>query len=478
MDFSGNGESPDLKAESGKNYRMQKFYYLLIKIPFSLMPGVFGMIYVYFFWDYLQLGQTLFNIGMIIYGIFNALNDPLLGQWSDRVNVNKWGSRRIIFIKYGGPIWAILFFIMWIPWSFDNQVVIFLHFIITMVFYDNFLTMVILVWDALLPEIAKNHDDRNKIFFWGGLVGTIGGLPVLFALSIFKAGLMGFRIFTAVIAVVSAVIFYLSASKLRERPELHQEKNIPGLFRSLKQCLSYKSFVTFTLYRFFRVINETMSFSFMFVYAFLFPTGFETILVIAFGIGGIAGQWIFLKLSEKRPMQSLIMVGGIIQISISVIAFLISLISGAEIIWYILLMIKILLGGYSVFVNPYLLLVADEDEMKYKTRREGMFLGTNAIFNKIAETVGPILAVAVLTSFGFVQNAGEGYVPTDNTLLGIKILLFLVPSLMSILGLIALSYYPIKGEALKNLKERIEIIHQEKKIDYEESKITKKTEII
>ncbi len=112
------------------------------------------MIYVYFFWDYLHMSQNLFNIGMIVYGIFNALNDPLLGQWSDRVNVNRWGSRRLIFIKYGGPIWAILFFVMWIPWSFDNSVVIFLHFIITMVFYDNFLTMVILVWDALLPEIA------------------------------------------------------------------------------------------------------------------------------------------------------------------------------------------------------------------------------------------------------------------------------------------------------------------------------------
>ncbi|MHA1453957.1 MAG: MFS transporter, partial [Promethearchaeota archaeon] len=460
-------------TESEKFYRKQKFYYLLIKIPFSLMPGVFGMIYVYFFWDHLNMSQSLFNIGMIVYGIFNALNDPLLGQWSDRVNVNRWGSRRLIFIKYGGPIWAILFFVMWIPWSFDNSVVIFLHFIITMVFYDNFLTMVILVWDALLPEIAKNHEDRNKIFFLGGLVGAIGGIPVLFALSIFKAGLTGFRIFTGVIAVLSAVIFYLSAKKLKEKPELHQETNIPGFFQSLKHCFSSKSFVTFTLYRFFRVINSTMSFSFMFVYALLFPSGFETILVIAFAIGGILGQWIFLKLSEKRSMQSLIMVGGLIQILVSVVAFLISLIQGTEVIWYILLMVKILFGGYSVFVNPYLLLVADEDEMRFKTRREGMFLGTNAIFNKIAESVGPILAVAVLTYFGYLQNV-ENYIPRDTTLLGIKILLFIVPSIMTILGMIALYFYPIQGDYLKKLKKYIESSHKEKKEKYLEKENQKK----
>ena len=92
--------------------------------------------------------------------------------------------------------------------------------------------------------MEKNHEDRNKIFFWGGLVGAIGGIPVLFAVSIFKAGLMGFRIFTGVIAVLSAVIFYFSAKKLKEKPELHQETNIPGFFGSLKQCLSSKSFVT------------------------------------------------------------------------------------------------------------------------------------------------------------------------------------------------------------------------------------------
>jgi GPH family glycoside/pentoside/hexuronide:cation symporter len=86
------------------------------------------MVYIYFFWDYLGMEQAYFVVAMVIYGIFNALNDPLLGQWSDRVNVNKWGSRRLIFIKYGGPLWALFFVLLWIPWSYDNQLIIFLHF--------------------------------------------------------------------------------------------------------------------------------------------------------------------------------------------------------------------------------------------------------------------------------------------------------------------------------------------------------------
>ena len=81
-----------------KFYRKQKFYYLIIKAPFTLIPGTFLMVYMYYFWDFLRIEYTYFIIGMVVYAIVNALNDPLLGQWSDRVDVNKWGSRRLIFI--------------------------------------------------------------------------------------------------------------------------------------------------------------------------------------------------------------------------------------------------------------------------------------------------------------------------------------------------------------------------------------------
>ncbi|GAG92684.1 unnamed protein product, partial [marine sediment metagenome] len=119
---------------------------------------------------------------------------------------------------------------------------------------------------------------------------------------------------------------------------------------------------------------------------------------------------------------------------------------------------------------PYLLLVCDEDEMKHDTRREGMFLGTNAIFNKIAETLGPIIAVTVLVLFNFRQNTPEGYIQSESAIIGIKFLLFIVPSIMDVLGMIALKFYPIKGDYLKELKIYIEKAHQEKLIEYEKTK--------
>ena len=463
-------ETAEKNKDKNSLYRKQQLFYLIIKIPFSFMQGVFGMVYVNFFWDILGLEQFFFVIGMIIYGVFNALNDPFLGLWSDRIDVKKWGSRRLIFIKYGGPIWAALFFLMWIPWSYDNQFIIFLHFIVMVVLFDNMLTLVVIVWDALLPEIAQTIDDRNRIFFLAGIVGTIGGVPVLFSLTILNAGLVAFQLFTGVLGVANSIIFVIAASNLKERPELHQKIIDYNLIQSLGHCLRAKSFVSFTLYRFFRVVNDTITYSFLFVYVLLFYEGFDTILLVIFGFCSIIGQWLYLRVSKSRSMQSIIMSGKAIEITVAVAAFIISLAQGTELIWFPLVVIKFILGGYSVFINPYILLVCDEDELKFDTRREGMFLGTNAIFNKIAETIGPIIGTSVLLIFGFIQNAPEGFVQSESAIIGIKFLLLVVPSIMDALGMLSLKFYPIKEEYLIELKDRIEKIHREKLFAYEREK--------
>ena len=136
--------------------------YGLGAIPAGLLVYIFNLKYIDLFYDDLKLFPILFVIGQIIYMTINALNDPLLGQLSDRTNREKWGSRRIIYIKYGAPIWAITFLLVWFPWSLDNQWIIFIHYVISICLFDTMFTLVVLVWMALLPEMTSDIDERNK----------------------------------------------------------------------------------------------------------------------------------------------------------------------------------------------------------------------------------------------------------------------------------------------------------------------------
>ncbi|GAG70432.1 unnamed protein product [marine sediment metagenome] len=146
-------------------------------IPAGLFMYVFNLKYIELFYNDLLLLPIYFIIGLVIYMTVNALNDPLLGQLSDRTNREKWGSRRLIYIKYGAPIWAIAFLLIWFPWSYTDQIIIFIHFTISICLFDTMFTLVVLAWMALLPEMTSNIDERNKANFISLLIGAIAVVP-------------------------------------------------------------------------------------------------------------------------------------------------------------------------------------------------------------------------------------------------------------------------------------------------------------
>ena len=177
--------------------------YAIGAIPSGLLALIFNLKYIQFFYDQLGLILPLFIVGQVIYMFVNAINDPLLGHLSDRTNTQRWGSRRIIYIKYGAPIWALTFMIVWIPWSFDNQIVIFLHFVISVCLFDTMLTLVILVWLALLPEMTSDLDERNKGNFLSILLGAIVILPTFLIVGDMDPITLEFRLFMLFIAIIN-----------------------------------------------------------------------------------------------------------------------------------------------------------------------------------------------------------------------------------------------------------------------------------
>ncbi|MHA1293427.1 MAG: MFS transporter [Promethearchaeota archaeon] len=166
--------------------KKQQLLYSLGAVPGALLGFIFTLKYVEFFYNDLKLLPIYFIIGQVIYMTVNALNDPLLGQLSDRTNREKWGSRRIIYIKYGGPIWALTFILIWIPWSYNNQFIIFLHYVISICLFDTMLTLVILTWMALLPEMTSDIDERNKINFFILLIGLFAVAPFMVLIAEMK----------------------------------------------------------------------------------------------------------------------------------------------------------------------------------------------------------------------------------------------------------------------------------------------------
>ena len=433
--------------------------YALGAIPNGLLVFIFGLKYIQLFYDKLQLDPTLFVIGQVIYLIVNALNDPLLGHMSDRTDPKKWGSRRTIYIRYGAPIWAITFMLVWFPWSFTNQLVIFLHFVLSVCLFDTFFTLVVLVWMALLPEMTSDLDERNKANLLTALIGAIVIIPMFIVVVDLDPTSSTFVFLMLIIAIISTFMLILTSFLCKEKPEFQKDEGLP-LFKAVKETFKNRAFMIYLGYIFCDAFLGSIGLSYLFVYLLVLGEAGVLYYFAIFFFVGYGSNFLCIKLRPKWGMRKIILRFGVLKVSLSFLLFLVILFIDAPILVVITLAIRTFLNGYTVFNTPMMYLSIDEDELKNGSRREGMFLGINALFNKPAQSIGPIVATFILGIFGYAQ--GEA-VQTASALMGIIILMFLVPVIVSAIGLTFMYFYPLHGERLDNLRKQLQILHAEKR---------------
>lgn len=447
----------------GKLTRRQLIGYSLGGIPAGLLIYIFNLKYIELFFDDLQLLPILFIVGQVIYMTINALNDPLLGQLSDRTNREKWGSRRLIYIKYGGPIWAITFILVWFPWSLDNQTIIFIHYTLSICLFDTMFTLVIMCWMALLPEMTTDIDERNKANFFVLVFGIIFVVPFYLILGDMVTTTAIFQVFMIIIAIIATFFLTVVVRVSEEKPEF-QKDEVFTLWRSIKETLKSKSFLLFIGYNFMGTLTSSIGLSYLFVYSLVLgpdPGSATIFYFIVFIFVGYSAYIVCMKLQSNWGMRKVILRFGATRTLVLFITFVLVLIPELSFLIWIGFILNTFFAGYGVYtIGALMYLSVDEDEVKHGTRREGMFLGINALFTKPASSVGPIIATIILVAFGYIQ--GSETQPTS-ALIGIKVLFFLWPAIFTALSLVFIYFYPLHGEKLKEISTNMQHLHQQKR---------------
>jgi len=445
----------------GKLMQRERFGYALGAIPCGLLAYIFMFKYIELFFDDLKLLPTYFIIGQVIYLIINAINDPIMGQLSDRTNRERWGSRRIVYIKYGGPIWALTFIIVWFPWSYDNQFIIFLHYVISICIFDTMLTLVVLAWMALLPEMTPDTDERSLVNLIIIFLGLISIVPVFIIIGTMKPTSQDFQFLMVVIAIASSILLLVVARESFEKPEFQKDEVFPFI-KSLKQSLKSKSFRLYVAFNFCNIFLGGIGLSYLFIYVLVlgenFGAAIGTYIIISIIVAFISNVFCA-RMRPKWGMRKIILRFGILRALGAFILFI--LILNPMPLWVIWVGFTIytFLGGYGVFSTPLFHLTFDEDELKHGTRREGMFMGINALIHKPALSLGPIVATIILVYFGYIQGADT---QPASAYLGIKILFFLVPAIVIAISMIFVYFHPLHGERLEEMQKALEALHKEK----------------
>jgi GPH family glycoside/pentoside/hexuronide:cation symporter len=268
-----------------------------------------------------------------------------------------------------------------------------------------------------------------------------------------------FQFLMIIIAVVSTLFLWLTAYLCKEKPE-YEKDEVFSLWKSVKETLKLRSFLVFVGFNFCSTFLSSIGLSYLFLWAFILGDNSTILYFIIFILVGYGSNILCMNLRPKWGMRKIILRFGLVKVVGSLIAFVSLVFFQSSLIAIIGLIFATFFGGYGVFVVPIMYLSADEDEINNGIRREGMFLGMNALFTKPANSLGPIVATILLEVFLYAPGSET---QSASTLIGIDILFLLIPAIVTAISLIFMYYYPLHGEKLKEMREKLEAIHVDKK---------------
>ncbi|MEM1582039.1 MAG: MFS transporter [Candidatus Bathyarchaeia archaeon] len=417
--------------------------------------------FVFFFYvDVLRLNVQFASLGWSIYGLWNAINDPIAGYISDRTRT-RWG-RRIPYIAFGAPPLAISYLLVWIPSAFgvlSSDVGLFLYFTLTILLFDTIYTFTIINWIALFPEMYLELTERAEAENYVQIFGVIGLIAGM-ALPPLIYGMLGWQWLGIIIGILTLLTLIVSLFGSRERPEFASEEALP-LKEAVKSTLANKTFLLYVMPFFllqFSLIVLTSVTPFYAKYVLELDNVQTSIFLLAAFLSVLPALALWSKITVSGGTKKAFTLSMMaLSLALIPLAFAYNFITGL----IIAVFIGIGLAGNLLVSEIILAEIVDEDELNTGKRREGMYYGIRALFMRSAIVLEAIIVGAVLTYFGYIPDL----IPQPPmAVLGIRLLVSLIPVSSLILGILVFIKYPLSGERLRLVKERLEELHRKKRM--------------
>jgi GPH family glycoside/pentoside/hexuronide:cation symporter len=148
----------------------------------------------------------LFGLAMAVGRIADALADPYVGRWSDQTRT--WLGRRLPFVLGGVVPMALLYILLWLPYTGEATIVRALRLGITLSAFFTLYTVVVCPYLAMLPEIATDGETRIRLATWQA-GGSIAGGAAMILLTPRLLDEIGFQSVAVVVASVTVACYAL-----------------------------------------------------------------------------------------------------------------------------------------------------------------------------------------------------------------------------------------------------------------------------
>lgn len=407
------------------------------------------------FWTQFMGLSAWYSLLLIVVQIWDAINDPVIGSMIDADKRKYKRNKFLQYIWFGSIGLIVAGALVFLPLPNAPVWAKILIFICGYVIWDAFYTVANVPYGSLLSLISSNPADRASLSAWrsiGSMVGNMVPMMIL-PMIIYDANdnLIGERVFIA--ALIMGVLgfitfqFMIKNTEIREDVEMRVNDDQPkfNVLAAAKNFAQNRPAVGATLAAVGMFIGMQGGAAAVTV---LFQSYFNNVQ-----ISGIVSMFSMIpillftplarKMVTKYGKKELAVVGTICQLiacGLMLVAALTGLMSpdGMGILVYVVcqLINSLGMGIYSTVSWAMMGDAIDYNEWKTGTREEGTVYALHSFFRKLAQGVGPAVALQILLAIGYVDaNGGNQAWEVASKMPAMVALLYLVSAICGFVGL-------------------------------------------
>ena len=403
-------------------------------LPFNMFTTFMAFYYV----NMLNLDMRIFSLALFFYAIFDAIDSPLYGYLSDRTRTH-FGRRRP-WLLVASVTFGLSFIAFFSPPAFLQDYGFVAYFVIMMTLVETSMSAIQVNYNALLPDLFRNKDDRttaNSLRMGWMLIATIIGV----ALAPIITDAIGFPTTATIFGVISIAVFAFVTLGCYESRDYEQYEH-PKLLRSVKEIATGKKFwIIAAVSCFYNTAQMLMlaGIPFYMEYSLQLGSAETSIMlgvVLITAIVSLFGWSIAIKRFTLIPVWR-------VALAVLTLAFVP--------LYFANTMTLAMVGGFFIgigmggIMSTNDIVVAgllDEDKAKYGQRREGIYQSIVGFAVRLSGMFRSLAFFLVFAIFGFESGENPGANPDGAS----RFLLVIVPVVMMVLSVVVSSFMGRTGE--------------------------------
>lgn len=448
----------------------------------SLIYNMFYTYYLTFLIEIVGIQAKFASIVIFISIAWDAVTDPIIGDYTDRGGVDKRRIMKLSLLPLG-----ILFIVAWTTIGAgitSESIKILVYTVISMLIWV-FYTMYTIPYYAVVAELTEDYDERTKIRSLASLInaGAVGLGNVLPALVPTVAILLtekyadnSYAVIAAIISIMAVALGFVCVKSLKgvynPKPvnSLNNKSSIGKTFKGFGEILKLKPTKFFLIFVFFflsgsSMIQSNLTYMVVDCIGMDYDTGIVYV-IISMVISMAVVVPIVEKIAEKKDRRFACILFLSITVACEIVCKIIGLDATIGSFKIMAIVCAVLLGmGAGTFWTFFYSMgydLVELDEFKTGVRRESIITALPQLVQKFGSAFGIFMAGQLLSAYGYDSSkdtAGSealiARVTDPHIVGGMENISTVIPAALIAVAVIALCFYPMTRKNVNNLMTQL-----------------------